>query len=85
MDSPSCCATQPVTPTTIGRFRFRCEKLRSRVKTASSAFSRTLQVLRMTTSASRSVEAARRPSFLRLPEIFSLSWAFIWQPQVSIQ
>src|SRR5687768_17635760 len=52
--SPSCCATQPATAT-IGRWPVSssiCLNSPSRVKSFSSAFSRTLQVLISTTSAS---------------------------------
>jgi hypothetical protein len=47
-----------------------------------SGFSRIVHVLKTTTSASACEGASPRPSYSSMPLIRSLSWAFIWQPNV---
>ena len=84
MASPSCCATHPATPISRGRSRPRPMSCSTRAKTFSCAFSRTEQVFRTTTSAGPA-SAGRQPSDPRAAAIFSESWTFIWQPQVSIR
>ena len=87
MRSPSCCATHPATAT-IGRepsSSARCFNSPSRVKSFSSARSRTLHVLMTTTSASRSSAVGSYPAWSRRPAMRSESWTFIWQPYVSMK
>src|SRR5689334_8327447 len=47
-----------------------------------SGFSRIVHVLKTTTSAPSAVGASPSPSSSSMPLIRSLSWAFIWQPNV---
>ncbi len=47
-----------------------------------SGFSRIVQVLKTTTSASSGEAASPSPSSSSRPLIRSESWAFIWQPKV---
>ena len=86
MLSPSCVATQPPTPITkFGFFSFSGINRPRWLKTLSSAFSRTEQVLSKITSASSGVNVSIMPSvaFSR-SAMRDESYSFIWQPKVLI-
>ena len=82
--SPSRCAMQPPTATTrlpeggTGALTMADAWPYRRV----SAFSRTQQVMKTTTSASSGVATSRSPHSSSRPETRSESCMFIWQPKV---
>ena len=82
---PSCCIIHPHIPIIRSGFFFfnflRAPKL---PKTLFSAFSLTQQVLNNIIPASSLFSVLVYPILLSIPESFSESSSFIWQPQVSI-
>jgi hypothetical protein len=81
--SPSCWATQPATAiVSSGRSRLSSAMRPTSLRSFCSAFSRMLQVLSSTRSASASPSASRWPALRSTSPIRSESCEFIWQPKV---
>ena len=76
---------QPQTHTVlVGSSSLGCFSCPSTPKNFLSAFSRTLQVFRMTTSAVSFSSVFTNPSASSMPARVSESRSFIWQPKVMI-
>ena len=81
----SCCASAKQPPTAITRSgfsRFRAPASPRYAESFVSGFSRIVQVLKTTMSASSFEVASPRPSDSSIPLMRSESWLFIWQPNV---
>ncbi len=68
--------------TVSGRSRFRAAASPRYAASFVSGFSRIVQVLKTSTSASSWLAASPRPSSSSMPLMRSESCAFIWQPKV---